>query len=45
MTAEFGISGVPVVHRDDKVLGVASATDLERARRTGDGSPDRSAQI
>ncbi|MER6046545.1 CBS domain-containing protein [Streptomyces sp. NPDC001793] len=42
--AEFGINGVPVVDGDDKVIGVVSATDLERARRTGGSSPDRSAR-
>ncbi|MGG2464162.1 CBS domain-containing protein [Streptomyces sp. RGM 3693] len=41
---EFGINGVPVVDADDKVIGVVSATDLERARRTGDSSPDRCAR-
>ncbi|MFE3647384.1 CBS domain-containing protein [Streptomyces sp. NPDC059101] len=42
--AEFGINGVPVVDADDKVIGVVSATDLERARRAGDSSPGRCAQ-
>ncbi|AIA00781.1 CBS domain-containing protein [Streptomyces noursei] len=42
--AEFGINGVPVVDADDKVLGVVSATDLARARPTGDSAPGRSAQ-
>ncbi|WEB38086.1 CBS domain-containing protein [Streptomyces yunnanensis] len=42
--AEFAVNGVPVVDGDDKVIGVVSATDLERARRTGGSSPDRSAR-
>ncbi|WP_438483812.1 CBS domain-containing protein [Streptomyces sp. S186] len=42
--AEFGFNGVPVVDADDKVIGVVSATDLERARRTGDSSPAPSAR-
>ncbi|GGU91643.1 hypothetical protein GCM10010211_68050 [Streptomyces albospinus] len=42
--AEFGFNGVPVVDADDKVIGVVSATDLERARRTDDSCQDRCAE-
>ncbi|MFE7317803.1 CBS domain-containing protein [Streptomyces sp. NPDC057555] len=41
---EFDINGVPVVDADDRVLGVVSASDLARARRTDDGYQDRPAQ-
>ncbi|MCK7624333.1 CBS domain-containing protein [Streptomyces sp. RS10V-4] len=41
--AEWGISGVPVVDADDRVLGVVCAADLERAGRAADGCRDRSA--
>ncbi|MGD3112748.1 CBS domain-containing protein [Streptomyces sp. YGL11-2] len=42
--AEFGINGVPVVDADDRVIGMVSATDLDRARRAADGYQGRSAQ-
>lgn len=37
--AEYDINGLPVVDADDRVMGVVSATDLKRTRRTaaGDG--------
>ncbi|MFJ6749305.1 MULTISPECIES: CBS domain-containing protein [unclassified Streptomyces] len=35
---EHDISGLPVVDTDDKVLGVVSATDLERPARPAGGS-------
>ncbi|MFI9080197.1 CBS domain-containing protein [Streptomyces sioyaensis] len=44
--AEYDISGLPVVDRDDKVIGVVSATDLERVRRrTGSGATPDAAQL
>ncbi|ARF53862.1 CBS domain-containing protein [Streptomyces gilvosporeus] len=43
--AKFDISGVPVVDADEKVIGVVSATDLERARRDGDGDPRPTAAV
>jgi CBS domain-containing protein len=43
LLAEHGISGVPVVDRDDKVLGVVSETDLmlHRTRGTAGDVPSR----
>ncbi|MGG7569345.1 CBS domain-containing protein [Streptomyces sirii] len=38
--AEYDISGLPVVDADDKVIGVVSATDLERVRRRTGGDAD-----
>ncbi len=37
---EFGVSGVPVVRDDDRVIGVISEADLLPGLRPGGGSPE-----